>query len=212
MGQLRIKGRESSSGFTIVELLIVIVVIGILAAVTVVAFSNAQTRAKNSSTQASLKQVQKLVEMYAVENGSYPTTGSLSNVYTDSNCSLPVDSDGQESANWIPGLSGGALPQGNFNGSGRQGLGGCFAYASNGTDYIITAWNTKFGNASTDAMYKRLGFRETSFFSANGYLCNHNGNIGGIPSGTYSADFDYYKFSYTLTNISNCNETPPAGA
>ncbi|RYF29318.1 MAG: prepilin-type N-terminal cleavage/methylation domain-containing protein [Chloroflexi bacterium] len=39
---------SSKSGFTIVELLIVIVVIGILAAITIVAFNGVQKRAQQS--------------------------------------------------------------------------------------------------------------------------------------------------------------------
>ena len=45
-------------GFTIVELLIVIVVIAILAAITIVAFNGIQQRAKNSAIQADLSYVQ----------------------------------------------------------------------------------------------------------------------------------------------------------
>ena len=41
-------------GFTIVELLIVIVVIAILAAITIVAFNGIQDRARNSSIQTDL--------------------------------------------------------------------------------------------------------------------------------------------------------------
>ena len=41
---------QKRTGFTIVELLIVIVVIGILAAITIVAFNGIQTRAKNTQT------------------------------------------------------------------------------------------------------------------------------------------------------------------
>ena len=41
---------QKQSGFTIVELLIVIVVIGILAAITIVAYNGIQTRAENAKT------------------------------------------------------------------------------------------------------------------------------------------------------------------
>jgi len=206
---------SSNKGFTIVELLIVIVVIAILAAITVVAYNGIQNSAKNTATQSAVKQVQKLVEAYAAKTGSYPSTGGLSRVYTDSGCALNADSDGQETAEWVPGLSivsAGPLPQSNFQGTGRNGEGGCYAYASDGTVYIISAWNAKYGGPSVDGLYRRLGFREASNFGGNLYYCNHVGAIGGIIGGSYNPANDFYKHSYIVSNVTNCDETPPAGA
>jgi prepilin-type N-terminal cleavage/methylation domain-containing protein len=201
--------------FTIVELLIVIVVIGILAAISLVAYNGVQNRAKNSSVKAAVASVQKLVEAYNAEKGSYPSTGGINSVYTDSNCTFAADSDGQKTTNWVPDLaaiSSSQLPQANFGSSGRANAGGCYAYSSDGNVYIITAWNAKAGGASTGDMYRRIGYREGGFFSSNQYICNHNGNIGGINGGTYRTDDDIYKHSFTVSNITSCNETPPAGA
>lgn len=65
---------KSQKGFTIVELLIVIVVIGILAAITIVAYNGIQNRAKATSGQNLASQVAKKAEAYnTIENG-YPTT------------------------------------------------------------------------------------------------------------------------------------------
>ena len=61
------------SGFTIVELLIVIVVIGVLAAITIVAFNGIQQRAENTKTKAGAQAYIKALRMYAVETGTYPT-------------------------------------------------------------------------------------------------------------------------------------------
>ena len=60
-------------GFTIVELLIVIVVIGILAAITIVAYNGMQWRAKNSSIEQSVLTYKKALDAYVVTNGQYPT-------------------------------------------------------------------------------------------------------------------------------------------
>ena len=60
-------------GFTIVELLIVIVVIGILAAITIVAFNGVQNKAKASAAQSAVTQASKKIIAYAVQNSDqYP--------------------------------------------------------------------------------------------------------------------------------------------
>lgn len=64
---------RQSHGFTIVELLIVIVVIAILAAITIVSFNGIQARAKDSSRNASVVALQKAIELYNAENNVYPT-------------------------------------------------------------------------------------------------------------------------------------------
>jgi prepilin-type N-terminal cleavage/methylation domain-containing protein len=63
------------TGFTIVELLIVIVVIGILAAITIVAFSGVQQRARDSQRRQDLSTLAKVISMYNVDNTSYITSG-----------------------------------------------------------------------------------------------------------------------------------------
>lgn len=71
---------KDQKGFTIVELLIVIVVIGILAAITVVAFNGVQNRGKASAGQSLASSVAKKAEAYnsarATGNG-YPTHAEL---------------------------------------------------------------------------------------------------------------------------------------
>lgn len=64
-------------GFTIVELLIVIVIIGILAALVIVAYNGIQNRARASQASSALIQAKKKLELYKVDNGTYPTTGNL---------------------------------------------------------------------------------------------------------------------------------------
>lgn len=63
---------KSRSGFTIVELLIVIVVIAILAAITIVAYNGVQTRARDSARTSDVRAIQKALELYKAEHGRYP--------------------------------------------------------------------------------------------------------------------------------------------
>ena len=59
----------SETGFTIVELLIVVVVIAILAAITVVAYNGIQNSARYSAASQSLNQAQRKVSLWSVQNG-----------------------------------------------------------------------------------------------------------------------------------------------
>lgn len=68
---------KHNSAFTIVELLIVIVVIAILATISIVAYNGIQQRARASEASTALTQAKKKLELYKVDNGSYPTTGNL---------------------------------------------------------------------------------------------------------------------------------------
>ena len=74
--QMGIKFSKNQKGFTIVELLIVIVIIAILAAITVVAYNGITSRTRQSILQGDLQQTAKLIENYKTTSGSYP--GSLS--------------------------------------------------------------------------------------------------------------------------------------
>lgn len=60
--------RVVQAGFTIVELLIVVVVIAILAAITIVAYNGIQNRTKASATQTTVAQAAKKIAAYAVTN------------------------------------------------------------------------------------------------------------------------------------------------
>lgn len=68
---------NKKSGFTIVELLIVIVVIGILAAITVVAYNGIQARTLNTVRASEAKQWQQLFMAYAAQNGQYPVINNV---------------------------------------------------------------------------------------------------------------------------------------
>lgn len=67
---------KKQTGFTIVELLIVIVVIAILATISVVAYNGIRERANVSTNQADLSALQKKAEVFKIDNGRYPNSGS----------------------------------------------------------------------------------------------------------------------------------------
>lgn len=64
---------KSEKGFTIVELLIVIVVIGILAAIIIVAYNGITNNARNNGWRSDAQNLAKIAEIVNTETGSYPT-------------------------------------------------------------------------------------------------------------------------------------------
>mgnify|MGYP001793095339 CR=1 FL=1 len=69
---MNIKKEIKQQGFTIVELLIVIVVIGILAAITIVAYNGIQQRGKTASAQSAANAVDMKAEAFNAETSAYP--------------------------------------------------------------------------------------------------------------------------------------------
>src|SRR6185437_12535445 len=68
---------KNQQGFTIVELLIVIVVIGILATLVIVTFSGIQQKARNTKRQTDINAIDSTVEAYFAQNGYYPTLANM---------------------------------------------------------------------------------------------------------------------------------------
>jgi prepilin-type N-terminal cleavage/methylation domain-containing protein len=66
--------KEKISGFTIVELLIVVVVIATLAAITIVAYNGIQNRAYAAKVDSVVDAYIKIIEMYRIEHGAYPAS------------------------------------------------------------------------------------------------------------------------------------------
>lgn len=81
-------------GFTIVELLIVIVVIGILAAITIVAYNGIQERARVSTAVSALTQAAKKIAVWQIDNpNQYPATMADAGVANTSNVTFQYTVD-----------------------------------------------------------------------------------------------------------------------
>ncbi len=65
--------KRTTSAFTLIELLIVVAIIGILAAIAVPNFMNAQTRAKVARAQSDMRNLKVAIDSYQIDNNQYPT-------------------------------------------------------------------------------------------------------------------------------------------
>ena len=66
--------RNIKKGFTLVELLIVIIIIAVLAAIAIPKFSNSSQRSKESSLRANLKLVRNAIDLFRADTGAFPAT------------------------------------------------------------------------------------------------------------------------------------------
>ena len=74
---------RKANGFTLVEILIVVVILGILAAIVIPQFTNASETAKASNLSSQLQSIRSQLELYQVQhNGSYPDLSANWNKFT----------------------------------------------------------------------------------------------------------------------------------
>jgi general secretion pathway protein G len=66
--------RRSTRGFTLVELLIVIIIIAVLAAIAIPKFANTSIRSKESALKADLKLYRNAITTYQNDTGAYPSS------------------------------------------------------------------------------------------------------------------------------------------
>lgn len=63
---------KARKGFTLVEILIVVVILGILAAIVIPQFTNASSEAKQASLRSDLQTLRSQIELYKVKNSDTP--------------------------------------------------------------------------------------------------------------------------------------------
>lgn len=168
------------SGFTIVELLIVIVVIAILAAISIVAYNGIQERARFAAMRSDLSSLNKAIQLYFAEKGSYPITlGGTGVPCSTGTTSVWCGWDQSMGDGLVPGLipnftpSTPQLPASNANGD-------TYLYKSNGIDYKLIRY--KGGGLSTSEQAAFADLRTTD--------CNS----------TYNTD----RWGYWSSDIAKC--------
>jgi general secretion pathway protein G len=85
-GSKNVIRKGANRGFTLIEILIVVVILGILAAIVIPQFSSASQEAAVSSVRSQLQTLRSQVELYRVQNNEYPATGAIS---SDSASNVP---------------------------------------------------------------------------------------------------------------------------
>jgi type II secretion system protein G len=150
------RGQFSNRGFTIVELLVVIVVIAILAAITVVAYNGIQARARDAQRVQDIKTIAKALELYYADNGTYPNSScSLgAGCRINSGWDTTADASWQNLADQLVPTYISALPkEPQPSASGDPAIYGGFNY-----DYLRMTSGSWCNTSATKPMYM-LGYR-----------------------------------------------------
>ena len=79
------KSLQGSAGFTLVELIVVIAVLGILAGIAIPRLTGVRDKADKASVKSDLRNVQSAMEMYFAEEGKYPTASDFSTLISENN-------------------------------------------------------------------------------------------------------------------------------
>ncbi len=70
------KKREENKGFTMVELLVVMAILGILSTIGLTSFRTSLMKSRDAKRKSDLEQIQRALEMYNNDYGKYPTSAS----------------------------------------------------------------------------------------------------------------------------------------
>lgn len=128
---------SKSRGFTIIELLTIIAVIGILAAISIVSWSGVQNQARRNDFQANAEQVKLKLGEYFTEHNSYYKTKAEVETYLDS--------------------IGAASLSDTFSAAAYQYAttpGACTTSAADCVSYTITVTNASFGGSGDSVVVR----------------------------------------------------------
>ncbi|MFA7663111.1 MAG: prepilin-type N-terminal cleavage/methylation domain-containing protein, partial [Patescibacteria group bacterium] len=88
------KKQKNKSGFTLVEILIVIAIIGILATIAVIAMLSARVKANDTKRVYDVSQIKKALDLYYFEVGKYPNESEIEvDGYLAGEIALPGESN-----------------------------------------------------------------------------------------------------------------------
>lgn len=176
--------KKSRSGFTIVEILVVIVIIAILAAIVIVSYNGIQARNRDAQRKTDIANIIKALELYYADNGEYPlstvATGSSinDNWYSSNDGSWQMLRNKLETGKYID-----RLPSDPVNTPSTSMI------STSSYGYALYVNKTTYCGLSNGHMYV-LVYK----FEASKREQNHDGECGINPL-SYGGALSYYRSS-----------------
>lgn len=202
--------RRPLRGFTIVELLIIVTVIAILAAVVIVGYNGVQNRARTASVTNALSEAAKKLSVYHAEQNTFPAnlaavgvndTNDVKYQYTGASTSYCVTvTNGTVSYKISDTVT--TPAQGGCPGHGVGGVPPITNLVKNPTG-ASTTYTSGAGAAGTNSVVASGGYSGSSFvrrtFSASGSNGFYISTITGVTPGQQYVGSAYVKASKTVT-------------
>ncbi len=192
--------KRTNKGFTIIELVVVIVVMGILSAIGISSFSSIRTEAKNTQKLSQITVISEALEDYFVKNGSYPSCAAIT---TSSNI---VVTDTLKGLNpeilTAPGVS-----KGTNSLSCDEPIETSFGYIGGETEYTLKYKEDGGGNiVALDSRYHAVTATYTlTIVAESGGTVNSGGTYAAGTTQTISANPSLYYSFTNWTGSSGCS-------
>jgi general secretion pathway protein G len=135
-------------GFTLVELLVVMAIIGILSGIVFANFADARATSRDQARKVALKEVQLAIELYKAQEERYPTAGCGASGWTSASCDEYIE---DLVPDYIP-----SLPKDPKNGNSYRyhtnGSGSAYKLIADGTveKNLITSYSDEFARCPED--------------------------------------------------------------
>ena len=153
--------QNNLGGFSFIEILVALTIIGIISAVGMVFYQSAMKKARDARRKADLEQIRSALEIYKANdiNNNYPTTsgwwGACSNFgsHADSGATGYVPNLAPQYMQKLPHDPKEGLTTIPYCGGPGASTGACYLYMSDGIDYKLLAHCTPEGTMSTTDPY-----------------------------------------------------------
>ncbi len=137
---MKILTAKTRKGFTLIELMVVVSIITFLASIIFAQTVGTKKKARDTERMRDLREMQKAIELYRNEYGSFPNTSGQFRAGAGTCAGAAVPAQGYGPTGYIPGVVPtyiSTLSEDPLPGAGTR----CYIYRSDGSEYMLAAYN-----------------------------------------------------------------------